>query len=75
MRKLLLAAVIALLAGCAGNPFLGYDIAPGTPEVPISIAAQAQTRTTGRQGMLPTRRPYPKCSRCRRRWKTSSRPA
>ena len=31
MRKLLLAFVTALLFGCAGNPFGGYDIAPGTP--------------------------------------------
>jgi hypothetical protein len=25
------AAAVALLAGCAGNPFNGYDVAPGTP--------------------------------------------
>lgn len=31
MRKLLLAPVIALLFGCAGNPFAGYDMAAGTP--------------------------------------------
>jgi len=31
MRTLLLAGFAALLAGCAGNPFGGYDIAPGTP--------------------------------------------
>ena len=31
MRKLLLIALVALLAGCAGNPFTGYDIARGTP--------------------------------------------
>ena len=31
MRKLLLACIAALLAGCAGNPFAGYDVPPGTP--------------------------------------------
>jgi hypothetical protein len=31
MRKLLLAGFVSLLAACAGNPFTGYDIAPGTP--------------------------------------------
>ncbi|RYF39995.1 MAG: hypothetical protein EOO27_48355 [Comamonadaceae bacterium] len=31
MRKLLWAGVVSLLAACAGNPFGGYDIAPGTP--------------------------------------------
>jgi hypothetical protein len=32
MRKALIAAAFAaLLAGCAGNPFAGFDIAPGTP--------------------------------------------
>ena len=30
MRKLLLALPLALLFGCAGNPFAGYDIPPGT---------------------------------------------
>lgn len=29
--KLLLAGVAALLFGCAGNPFNGYNVAPGTP--------------------------------------------
>jgi hypothetical protein len=31
MRKLLLAFLVALLAGCAGNPFNGHGVAPGTP--------------------------------------------
>jgi hypothetical protein len=31
MRNLLLACTTTLLFGCAGNPFGGYDIAPGTP--------------------------------------------
>jgi hypothetical protein len=32
MRRLLcIAAFAALAAGCAGNPFNGYDVAPGTP--------------------------------------------
>ena len=31
MRNLLLACIAALLFGCAGNPFTGYDVAPGTP--------------------------------------------
>lgn len=31
MRKLLSILLAALLAGCAGNPFGGYNIAPGTP--------------------------------------------
>ena len=31
MRTLLVAGLAALLVGCAGNPFAGYDIAPGTP--------------------------------------------
>jgi hypothetical protein len=31
IRNLLLACVAALLFGCAGNPFNGYDIAAGTP--------------------------------------------
>lgn len=31
MRRLLLAVIATLLAACAGNPFRGYDIAPGTP--------------------------------------------
>jgi hypothetical protein len=31
MRQLLSAFLVALLAGCAGNPFGGYDIPPGTP--------------------------------------------
>ena len=31
MRKLLLSLVAGLLVGCAGNPFAGYDIPPGTP--------------------------------------------
>jgi hypothetical protein len=31
MRKLLLAGFVSLLFACAGNPFGGYDIAPGTP--------------------------------------------
>ena len=29
LRKLLLACIAALLAGCAGNPFNGYDVAAG----------------------------------------------
>jgi len=31
MRKLLWAFLAALLSGCAGNPFSGYDIPTGTP--------------------------------------------
>lgn len=31
MRKLLLAGVACLLAACAGSPFGGYGIPPGTP--------------------------------------------
>jgi hypothetical protein len=31
LRKLLLACIAAPLIGCAGNPFAGYDIPPGTP--------------------------------------------
>jgi hypothetical protein len=31
MRKLLLFLIAVLLVACAGNPFLGYNIAPGTP--------------------------------------------
>jgi hypothetical protein len=31
MRKLSCILFIALLAGCAGNPFAGYDMPPGTP--------------------------------------------
>jgi len=31
MRQLLSAFLVALLFGCAGNPFAGYDVAPGTP--------------------------------------------
>jgi hypothetical protein len=31
VRNLLLACITALLFGCAGSPFGGYDIAPGTP--------------------------------------------
>lgn len=31
MRKLLSILLAALVAGCAGNPFSGYNIAPGTP--------------------------------------------
>ena len=31
MGKLLLVIVASLLIGCAGNPFNGYNIAPGTP--------------------------------------------
>jgi hypothetical protein len=31
MRKLLIAVLVSLLAACAGNPFAGYDIPPGTP--------------------------------------------
>ncbi|MDB5874142.1 MAG: hypothetical protein JWQ07_3584 [Ramlibacter sp.] len=31
MRKLLLAGLTAFLFGCAGSPFGGYDIPPGTP--------------------------------------------
>jgi hypothetical protein len=30
MRKLLLAFFVAMLTGCAGNPFSGYDVQPGT---------------------------------------------
>lgn len=30
LRKLILASISALLFGCAGNPFGGYDILPGT---------------------------------------------
>ena len=30
MRKLLFVFTVALLIGCAGNPFSGYDIAPGS---------------------------------------------
>lgn len=31
MRRLLAVALVSLLVACAGNPFAGYDIAPGTP--------------------------------------------
>ena len=31
MRNLLLACIGTLLFGCAGNPFTGYDVTPGTP--------------------------------------------
>jgi hypothetical protein len=31
IRSLLAAAASLILSGCAGNPFSGYDIAPGTP--------------------------------------------
>jgi hypothetical protein len=31
MRRLLLGCITTLLFGCAGNPFGGYDVAPGTP--------------------------------------------
>jgi hypothetical protein len=31
LRTLLLAGLAALLAGCAGNPFNSFQIAPGTP--------------------------------------------
>ena len=31
MRQLLSAFLLALLVGCAGNPFAGYDFPPGTP--------------------------------------------
>ena len=31
LRRFMLAAVAVLLAGCAGNPFASFDMAPGTP--------------------------------------------
>jgi hypothetical protein len=41
MRKLLLAAAAAVLAGCAGGLFGGYDVAPGTPREAV-IARMGQ---------------------------------
>lgn len=43
LRNLLLACIAALLFGCAGNPFTGYDIAPGTArEAVIARMGQPQ---------------------------------
>jgi hypothetical protein len=41
MRHLLLAAAAAVLAGCAGGFFGGYDVAPGTPREAV-IARMGQ---------------------------------
>jgi hypothetical protein len=41
MRKLLLAAAAAVLSGCAGGLFGGYDVAPGTPREAV-IARMGQ---------------------------------
>jgi hypothetical protein len=50
LRQLLLACSVALLFGCAGNPFTGYDIAPGTAREAV-IARMGQPQRVVR---LPT---------------------
>jgi len=50
MRNLLLACTTTLLFGCAGNPFTGYDVAPGTPRDAV-IARMGQPQRVVR---LPT---------------------
>jgi hypothetical protein len=44
MRRLALAAMVALLAACAGFPYGGYDIAPGTPRDAVLARSGAPTR-------------------------------
>jgi hypothetical protein len=46
-RPLLVTCVAAgaLLAGCAGNPFHGYDLAPGTPRDSVLARLGAPTRS------------------------------
>jgi hypothetical protein len=45
MKKILLAAVLAtLLAACAGNPFTGYSVAPGTPRDAVIARLGQPTR-------------------------------
>jgi hypothetical protein len=39
------AVVAALMAGCAGNPFHGYDVAPGTPREAVLARMGAPTRS------------------------------
>ncbi|HSI54339.1 MAG: hypothetical protein ACAH21_03865 [Ramlibacter sp.] len=43
MRKLLLASIVALLAGCVGGPFASYEFPPGTPrEAVVARMGQPQ---------------------------------
>jgi len=44
MRHSLLACVAALLVGCAGNPFHGYNVAPGTPRDAVLAQMGQPTR-------------------------------
>lgn len=44
MRNFLLACVTALLFGCAGNPFNGYNISPGTPRDAVLAQMGPPTR-------------------------------
>lgn len=44
MRHLLAAALLAALAGCAGFPYGGYTIAPGTPREAVIARSGPPTR-------------------------------
>jgi hypothetical protein len=44
MRHFLLAGLAGLLAGCAGNPFQGYNVAPGTPRDAVLAQMGQPTR-------------------------------
>jgi hypothetical protein len=44
LHKLLLVCLVALLFGCAGNPFGGYAIAPGTPREAVIARMGAPQR-------------------------------
>lgn len=44
MRTLLLTGLAVLLAGCAGNPFLGYDVQPGTAREAVLARMGQPTR-------------------------------
>ena len=58
---LLLASLTALLFGCAGNPFGGYDIAPGTPrDAVIARMGQPQraVRTASGERLQYSVQPY-----------------
>jgi hypothetical protein len=61
MRKLLVAALVSLLAACAGNPFAGFDIAPGTPRDAV-IARMGQpyrvVRLPGGERLQYSMQPY-----------------
>ena len=46
MLSLLPACIATLLFGCAGIPFAGYDVAPGTPRDAV-IARMSATGVPG----------------------------